>query len=173
MSSTRRATRPEALNSPRDYGLHRAIVDARQALGVRASLIIASAPSRRGRCGETLDAALAFKDRLSALVRISSEQGHPPSKFKRVINRARDAGFFLSAHAGEEGPPSYIWEALDELGCRTNRSRYSLDGRSGSWLQGLAREKNGVDGVPLSNLRLAGGRRPGKAFRCAGCWTRD
>src|SRR5882724_7115734 len=135
-------------------GLHRAIVDARQALGVRASLIMCflrhldEADAER-----TLDAALAFKDRIVGVGLDSSETGHPPSKFKRVFNRARDAGFFLSAHAGEEGPPSYIWEALDVLGVA--RIDHGIRSMEDQVLVGrLARDKTALTVCPLSNLRL-------------------
>src|SRR5713101_3926463 len=98
-------------------GLTRAIGDAEQKLGVKASLIMCflrhldEADAER-----TLDCALAFKDRIAGVGLDSSEKGNPPGKFKRVFERAREAGFFLTAHAGEEGPPSYVWEALDVLG---------------------------------------------------------
>src|SRR3954471_19344597 len=98
-------------------GLHRACREASDKLGINASLIMCflrhldEADAER-----TLDAALAHKAKIIGIGLDSSEAGHPPGKFKRVFNRARDAGFFLSAHAGEEGPPSYVWEALDVLG---------------------------------------------------------
>ena len=57
---------------------------------------------------ETLDQALPYKDRIIGVGLDSSEIGHPPRKFKRVFDRARDEGFHLMAHAGEEGPPDYI-----------------------------------------------------------------
>ena len=67
---------------------------------------------------KTLDDALPFRDSFVAVGLDSSELGHPPSKFQRVFARAHDAGLFAVAHAGEEGPPEYIWEALDLLGVR-------------------------------------------------------
>src|ERR1700760_557592 len=98
-------------------GLHRAIADARQALGVRASLIMCFLRHLDEADAEkTLDAALPFRDRIVGVGLDSSEVGHPPSKFKNVFARARAAGFHLTAHAGEEGPPSYVWEALELLG---------------------------------------------------------
>ena len=118
-SSTRRdiPSRGIAFSTVID-GLHRAIVDAGQKLGVQASLIMCFL--------RHLDEADAERDAWmprwrsrtasSASVSDSSEAGHPPSKFKHVFRRARDAGFFLTAHAGEEGPPGYVWEALDVLG---------------------------------------------------------
>ena len=135
-------------------GLHRAIVDAGRELNVRASLIMCflrhldEADAER-----TLDRALAFKDRIVGVGLDSSEAGHPPSKFKRVFARARDAGFFLSAHAGEEGPPSYVWEALDVLGvARIDHGNRSLEDQA---LVGrLARDQVALTVCPLSNLRL-------------------
>jgi adenine deaminase len=135
-------------------GLHRAIVDAGRELGVQASLIMCflrhldEADAER-----TLESALAFRDRIVGVGLDSSEAGHPPGKFKRVFARARDAGFFLTAHAGEEGPPSYVWEALDVLGCaRIDHGVRSVEDQA---LVGrLARERVALTVCPLSNLRL-------------------
>jgi adenine deaminase len=135
-------------------GLHRAIVDAGEKLGVQASLIMCflrhldEAGAQR-----TLDQALAFKDRIVGVGLDSSEKGNPPSKFKHVFARARDAGFFLTAHAGEEGPASYVWEALDVLGCaRIDHGNHSID--DASLVGRLAREQVPLTMCPLSNLRL-------------------
>ena len=98
-------------------GLTRAIGDAAEKFGVKASLIMCFLRHLDAADAErTLDAALAFKDRIAGVGLDSSETGNPPGKFKHVFARARAAGFFLTAHAGEEGPPSYVWEALDVLG---------------------------------------------------------
>ena len=135
-------------------GLHRAVVDAGEKLGVQASLIMCflrhldEADAQR-----TLDSALAFKDRIVGVGLDSSEKGNPPSKFKHVFARARDAGFFLTAHAGEEGPASYVWEALDLLGCtRIDHGNHSID--DVSLVGRLAREQVPLTMCPLSNLRL-------------------
>jgi adenine deaminase len=135
-------------------GLHRAILDAGEKLGVQASLLMCflrhldEADAQR-----TLDSALAFKDRIVGVGLDSSEKGNPPSKFKHVFARARDAGFFLTAHAGEEGPASYVWEALDLLGCtRTDHGNHSID--DASLVGRLAREQVPLTMCPLSNLRL-------------------
>jgi adenosine deaminase len=135
-------------------GLHRAIADAERELGVKASLIMCflrhldEADAER-----TLDSALAFRDKIVGIGLDSSETGHPPSKFRNVFRRARDAGFFLTAHAGEEGPASYVWEALDVLGvARVDHGNRSLDDQA---LVGrLARERIALTVCPLSNLRL-------------------
>ena len=62
---------------------------------------------------ETLNAAMAHRDRIVAVGLDSSERGNPPRKFREVFRRAREAGFLTVAHAGEEGPPEYIRESLD------------------------------------------------------------
>jgi adenosine deaminase len=135
-------------------GLHRAIADAGRELGVRASLIMCFLRHLEEADAEkTLDAALNFRDKIVGVGLDSSEAGHPPSKFKHVFARAREAGFFLTAHAGEEGPPSYVWEALDLLGVgRIDHGNRSLDDEA---LVGrLARERMALTVCPLSNLRL-------------------
>jgi adenine deaminase len=135
-------------------GLHRAIADAERQLGVRASLIMCFLRHLDEADAETtLDAALPFKDKIVGIGLDSSEVGHPPSKFKHVFRRARDAGFFLTAHAGEEGPPSYIWEALDILGVgRIDHGNRSL--LDDALVGRLARERMALTVCPLSNLRL-------------------
>jgi adenosine deaminase len=135
-------------------GLHRAIADAGRELGVQASLILCFLRHLDEADAEkTLDSALAFRDKIVGVGLDSSEAGNPPGKFKRVFRRARDAGFFLTAHAGEEGPPSYVWEALDVLGVgRIDHGNRSLDDQT---LVGrLAREQVALTVCPLSNLRL-------------------
>lgn len=90
---------------------------ARSELGVSSDLILCflrHLPEEEA--FETLEAAGDHLDAITAVGLDSSEVGHPPSKFERVFTAARNAGLRLVAHAGEEGPPSYIWEALDVLG---------------------------------------------------------
>ena len=135
-------------------GLHRAVVDAARELGVGASLIMCFLRHLDETDAEkTLDRALAFKDKIVGVGLDSSELGNPPSKFARVFRRARDEGFFLTAHAGEEGPAAYVWEALDVLGVgRIDHGNHSLDDEA---LVGrLARERIALTVCPLSNLRL-------------------
>ncbi len=135
-------------------GLHRAIVDGGRELGVQASLIMCFLRHLDEADAEkTLDFALAFRDKIVGVGLDSSEAGNPPSKFRHVFCRARDTGFFLTAHAGEEGPASYVWEALDVLGVgRIDHGNRSLDDEA---LVGrLAREQMALTVCPLSNLRL-------------------
>ena len=135
-------------------GLNRACKKAAADLGIRASLIMCflrhldEADAER-----TLDAALDHKSKIMGIGLDSSERGHPPSKFKRVFQRAREAGFHLFAHAGEEGPPSYVWEAIDVLGVeRVDHGNRSLEDRS--LVQRLARDRTPLTLCPLSNLKL-------------------
>ena len=135
-------------------GLHRAIVEAGRNLGVQASLIMCFLRHLdEADAQHTLDSALAHKDKIVGVGLDSSEKGNPPSKFKHVFRRARDAGFFVTAHAGEEGPGSYVWEALDVLGvARIDHGNRSLD--DDVLVGRLAREQVPLTMCPLSNLRL-------------------
>ena len=101
----------------------------------------------------TLDAALPFRERLAAVGLDSSEQGHPPSKFERVFARAREAGLLAVAHAGEEGPPEYIWEALDVLhAVRIDHGVRCME--DAALVDRLVREQIPLTVCPLSNLKL-------------------
>jgi adenosine deaminase len=135
-------------------GLTRAIDDGAAKLGVNARLIMCflrhldEADAER-----TLDQALAYKQRIIGVGLDSSEVGHPPSKFRNVFRRARDEGFVLVAHAGEEGPPQYVWEALDVLGVdRIDHGNRSLE--DDALVARLARDRMALTVCPLSNLRL-------------------
>ncbi|NMZ46684.1 adenosine deaminase [Pseudomonas oryzihabitans] len=98
-------------------GITQALADGEKQLGVTSGLILSFLRHLSEDAAQaTLDQALPFRDHFVAVGLDSSEKGHPPSKFKRVFARARAEGFPAVAHAGEEGPPEYIWEALDQLG---------------------------------------------------------
>jgi adenosine deaminase len=137
-------------------GLTRAQADAEAQLGITSRMIMCflrhldEADAER-----TLDQALAYKDRIVAIGLDSSEVGHPPAKFKNVFRRARDAGFLLVAHAGEEGPPDYIWEAIDVLGIdRIDHGNRSLE--DPALVKRIAADGLALTVCPLSNLRLCG-----------------
>lgn len=101
----------------------------------------------------TLDEALPYKDRIIGVGLDSSEMGHPPSKFKRVFDRARDEGFHLMAHAGEEGPPAYVWEAIDVLGVeRIDHGNRALEDTA--LVRRIAEDGLALTVCPLSNLSL-------------------
>ncbi|WP_133647850.1 adenosine deaminase [Paraburkholderia flava] len=105
----------------------------------------------------TFDAALPLFDRYAhRLIGVgldSSERGHPPSKFERVFAKARAKGLKLVAHAGEEGPPSYVYEALDLLKVdRVDHGVRSIE--DPALVTRLADSRVALTVCPLSNLKL-------------------
>ena len=101
----------------------------------------------------TLDEARPWLDRIDGVGLDSSEVGHPPAKFQRVFARARDLGLRLVAHAGEEGPPEYVHEALDLLGVdRIDHGNRSLEDKA--LVARLADDAMCLTVCPLSNLKL-------------------
>lgn len=97
-------------------GIHQAMLDAEQTLGISSKLIMCFLRDLSEESAmATLEQALPFKDWIVAVGLDSAEVGNPPEKFTRVFDRARVEGFLTVAHAGEEGPPEYIWQALDRL----------------------------------------------------------
>jgi adenosine deaminase len=101
----------------------------------------------------TLKAAEPWLDRIAGVGLDSSEVGHPPSKFARVFKAARERGLKLVAHAGEEGPPEYVWEALDALGVdRIDHGNRALE--DPALVQRLVAEGKTLTVCPLSNLKL-------------------
>lgn len=101
----------------------------------------------------TLAAAEPWLDRIEAVGLDSSEVGHPPSKFARVFAAARDKGLSLVAHAGEEGPPDYVYEALDLLRVdRLDHGNRSLE--DPALVARLARAGMTLTVCPLSNVKL-------------------
>jgi adenosine deaminase len=102
---------------------------------------------------ETLRAAEPWLDRIAAVGLDSSEVGHPPAKFARVFAAARERGLRLVAHAGEEGPPDYVREALDNLAIdRLDHGNRSLE--DASLVARLKESGMTLTVCPLSNLKL-------------------
>jgi adenine deaminase len=94
-----------------------------------------------------------YKHRLIGVGLDSSERGHPPSKFERVFAKARERGLKLVAHAGEEGPPSYVYEALDLLKVdRVDHGVRSIE--DAALVARLADSRIALTVCPLSNLKL-------------------
>jgi len=135
-------------------GLQRACDDASEKLGITSHLIMCFLRHLSEESAfETLEQALPYKDQIIAVGLDSSELGHPPSKFERVFAQAREAGFLIVAHAGEEGPAEYVWEALDLL--KVNRIDHGVRSEEDSALmQRLIAEKMPLTVCPLSNLKL-------------------
>jgi adenosine deaminase len=101
----------------------------------------------------TLEDALPYGNMIAAIGLDSSECGHPPSKFAAVFERARRAGLLAVAHAGEEGPPAYIHEALDILMVRRIDHGIRCE-EDPELVTRLARERVPLTVCPLSNVRL-------------------
>ena len=101
----------------------------------------------------TLDQALPFLGLIAGVGLDSSEVGHPPAKFSRVFARARGMGLQLVAHAGEEGPPEYVYEALDVLGIdRIDHGNRALE--DPALVRRIADAGLTLTVCPLSNLKL-------------------
>lgn len=135
-------------------GLQKACDDAKAKLGITSHLIMCFLRHLSEEAAfETLEQALPYKDRIIGVELDSSEVGHPPSKFECVFAKAREAGFLVVAHAGEEGPAEYVWEALDLL--KVNRIDHGVRSEEDPELmQRLIAEKMPLTVCPLSNLKL-------------------
>lgn len=135
-------------------GLWRAKADAEKQFGMTVSMILCFLRHLDETSAmATLEEAQAWCDRFIGVGLDSSEKGHPPSKFTRVFARARDLGLKAVAHAGEEGPPTYVWEALDLLKVdRIDHGNRSLEDEA--LVRRLAAEQMPLTVCPLSNLRL-------------------
>lgn len=135
-------------------GLHRACTDAPDRFGMTASLILCFLRHlSEAEAFECLEQALPLRDSILGIGLASSELGHPPEKFARVFARARALGFRLVAHAGEEGPPAYIWSALDVL--KVERIDHGVQAiHDAALMQRLAQDRIPLTVCPLSNLKL-------------------
>lgn len=134
-------------------GITRAL-DAAAAQGLSSRLIMCFLRHLDEASAEaTLDEALPFLARIHGVGLDSSELGHPPAKFARVFARARALGLKLVAHAGEEGPPEYVHEAIDLLGVdRIDHGNRALE--DAALVARLAREGMCLTVCPLSNVKL-------------------
>jgi adenosine deaminase len=135
-------------------GLHRACVDAQTQLGLSASLILCFLRHlSEADAFEALEQATPHRDKLVGIGLASSELGHPPEKFAKVFAKARAMGLRLVAHAGEEGPPAYIWSALDVL--KVERIDHGVQAmRDPALIARLVQDKVPLTVCPLSNLKL-------------------
>jgi adenosine deaminase len=135
-------------------GIHRALEDGRARLNLSSGLILCFLRHLSEEAAmRTLDEALPYRELILAVGLDSSEVGHPPGKFKDVYDRARESGLLAVAHAGEEGPPSYVWEALDVLKARRidHGVRSIEDERL---VARLVQEQIPLTVCPLSNVKL-------------------
>ncbi|HEX5844408.1 MAG TPA: adenosine deaminase [Pseudomonas sp.] len=135
-------------------GIKQALVDGEKQLGISHGLILSFLRHlSEEEAFNTLEQAMPFRDAFIAVGLDSSELGHPPSKFQRVFAKARSEGLHAVAHAGEEGPPAYIWEALDLL--KVKRIDHGVRAIEDERLmQRLIDEQIPLTVCPLSNTKL-------------------
>lgn len=135
-------------------GLERACGQARSELGISSRLILCFLRHlSETEAFATLEQAQPHQHRLHGVGLDSSEKGHPPAKFERVFACCRDLGLRRVAHAGEEGPPAYVWEALDRLGIeRIDHGVRAME--DPALVERLVREQVPLTVCPLSNVKL-------------------
>jgi adenine deaminase len=135
-------------------GIHRALSEAGRQLGLSSKLIMCFLRDLSAAEGmKILELALPFKDCIAAVGLDSAELGHPPEKFKPVFDLARQYGFKTVAHAGEEGPPAYIWQALNLL--KVKRIDHGVRCVEDAGLvEYLVKAQVPLTVCPLSNIKL-------------------
>ncbi|MGE8398040.1 MAG: adenosine deaminase, partial [Comamonas sp.] len=134
------------------HGLSRACKDAEAKWGISAVLILSFLRHLSEEAAfETLEAALQYRAHFIGIGLDSSEKGNPPEKFPRVFAQCKALGFHLVAHAGEEGPPAYVWGALNAL--KVERIDQGVQSEKDmDLMQRLAQTRMPLTVCPLSNL---------------------
>jgi adenosine deaminase len=135
-------------------GIEKALLQGEKEMGISFRIILCFLRHLdEASAFETLEMALPYKDKIIAVGLDSSELGNPPSKFERVFAKAREHGFLTVAHAGEEGPSSYIHEALNLLKVqRIDHGNRCLE--DDALVEKLRSLKMPLTICPLSNLKL-------------------
>ena len=135
-------------------GLSGACRQAQTELGISSALILCFLRHlSEADAFATLEAALPYREHFIGVGLDSSEMGHPPEKFERVFARCRELGLHLVAHAGEEGPPEYMWQAIDLL--KVQRIDHGVAALQDPLLMAeLAHTRLPLTVCPLSNLKL-------------------
>jgi adenosine deaminase len=135
-------------------GIHSALEDAKEKLGISSQLIMCFLRHLDEVAAfDTLEQALPYKEWIAGVGLDSSEMGHPPSKFENVFLKALDEGFITVAHAGEEGPAAYVWEAINLLKIsRIDHGNRSLE--DDQLIKHIAEKQIPLTVCPLSNLAL-------------------
>jgi adenosine deaminase len=135
-------------------GINAALVEGERQFGITHRLILCFLRHlSEAEALETLSQALPHSGVIAAVGLDSSELGHPPSKFATVFERARQEGFLTVAHAGEEGPPAYVHEALDLL--QVSRIDHGVrSDEDPALLARLVRDRVPLTVCPLSNVML-------------------
>ena len=135
-------------------GIYRALLKANKEFGLTSKIIMCLLRHiDEASAFKILDQALVHKDKIVGVGLDSSEIGHPPRKFERVFKKAIEEDFLTVAHAGEEGPPEYIWEALNLL--KAKRIDHGIKClRDEKLVQKLRESQIPLTVCPLSNIKL-------------------
>ena len=135
-------------------GIHKAFVKANKDFGLTFKIIMCFLRHLdEASAFKMLDKALVHKDKIVGVGLDSSEVGHPPKKFQRVFKKAIENGFLTVAHAGEEGPPEYIWESLNLL--KVKRIDHGVQCfRDDKLVEKLREDQVPLTVCPLSNVKL-------------------
>ena len=135
-------------------GIHQALIKGKKDFRISSRLIMSFLRHLdEDSAFKTLEAAQPYKSWIDAVGLDSSEVGNPPSKFKQVFAEAKKQGFFITAHAGEEGSSEYVWEAINELKIdRIDHGNRSMEDEE--LIQYLVEKKIALTVCPLSNLKL-------------------
>lgn len=135
-------------------GITKALNDGKEKLGVSSFLIMCFLRHLSVKSAmEILDKSLPFKEQITGVGLDSTELGNPPSKFTEVFRRAKSLGYKLVAHAGEEGPPEYIWQAINDL--KVSRIDHGVRCLEDPTLvKELAERKIPLTVCPFSNIKL-------------------
>ena len=135
-------------------GIHSALEDAKEKLGISSQLIMCFLRHLDEVAAfDILEQALPYKEWIAGVGLDSSEMGHPPSKFENVFSKALDEGFITVAHAGEEGPAAYVWEAINLLKIsRIDHGNRSLE--DDQLIKHIVEKQIPLTMCPLSNLEL-------------------
>ena len=138
------------------HGIHQALMDAEEDFHITSNLILCFLRHKSedlSSAWNTLERALPYKDWIIAVGLDSSEVGHPPKRFVEVFDKARAEGFLTVAHAGEEGPSEYVWQALDLL--KVQRIDHGVRSEEDPALvDRLRAEQIPLTVCPLSNTKL-------------------
>ena len=135
-------------------GIHKALQKAKDEFNISSKIIMCFLRHlEEESCFDVLNQACNHKDKIIGVGLDSSEKGNPPSKFKRLFERAMEEGFLTVAHAGEEGPPEYIWDSLNLL--KIKRVDHGVQCLNDEKLvEKLVKDQIPLTVCPLSNVKL-------------------
>ncbi len=135
-------------------GIYKALSKANSEFGITSKIIMCFLRHLEEKlCFDVLNQALKHKDKIIGVGLDSSEKGNPPHKFKKLFEQAMKEGFLTVAHAGEEGPPEYIWDSINLL--KVKRIDHGVQCLKDEKLVQLLKEKNiPLTVCPLSNIKL-------------------